>query len=1234
MSTRTDKVQITVEVEGQQALNELGKLEMQQKDILKSMKGMKAETAEYIQKTKEINKVEQQYKNLQAELQRLAKEEPFNIQQYQKVQQKLAQVEEKFQRLGQEIKTTKRYNEEYLHSQEKLKTVNAQIDAHREKLGLAGLTLRQLRSLQRELNNEMANVTRNTPRWHELKEKIEAVNTTIDQQSTRAKGLSGVWQNLKGNLGKMGMMAGAMVAAQAAWQLISQYLPMVIDGNKDLADSFADIEKATNMASGEVEQFNDKLKQIDSRTSEKDLRAITVIGGQLGVANNELLGFVENVDKAVVALGDEFKGGAEEVAKEVGAIQKLFSKTKDLAAGDAINKIGSAINALGAAGAATGPVVADFTQRVGALGSMAPEIEQTLGLGAALQELGLTAEIAASGTTKVILTMGKEAENMAKFLDMPIAKFKEMLNNSPNDALLLLAERFKGASNTQIIQTLEKLKINTQESIKVVSLLANNTDMVREKQELANKAMAEGTSLTEEFNKKNDNLAGKLEKLQKVLMGAFVNSAVMKGIEKVVDGLTKLFDKSTAGEKLVKSLEAQNKQLDYLQGNFTGLLKGYEFLSEKTNKTQEEQQRLQEVMAEIAKTVPEAVIGWDSYGRIMGINTKIAQDFIKEQQAVKRMLNADAIKEYEKELSKTTQTIFGLTNQQIQGTKVIYEMNMSGGSRVVEQSAKDKAKIAADLAIQQDKAIALRAEIARLKGEKTEAEKALENNPPSSGSGTGSGTGSGDTNLETDKEADKAKAAAEKLRKQQEADRLKELAELKAYQEAYIDAHNQAIQDQFDQERAIVFTNYRRKLEDVKGSEQQINDIKTLYGTKVNQELEAIEKRRTAFEEEQAQKRREIANRHQRAGALLEIIHAEMQVDYGPTDTKSQQLAMAQLQDKKIGLIQVERDIALQNTKLTEAERYEIIWQAEQDIAALRADFRQLEQDANVELAQKIADYMLQALDVFSSLMAAASEREQQKIERDKNSRLDALNDEFSKGKMRKSRYEKEKADIEKNADESIRQAKNDQAKKEKKVKIAEATIQGTLATIAASANPLGIFSPTAIATAIAAALSVAKIIATPIPEYKEGGLTGVLGTMPTAVKSKSVATGGMQKSGPFLATMNERGAEYVVPNYLLQQPQVADYVSIIESMRSGHHYPAYAEGGYTAPVKAGKAPAGTSPAGSSGTVGLEADILQALNRLNYNLENPKPAYGIWDFDYFETSTNEIYQVRNNAIPK
>ena len=109
------------------------------------------------------------------------------------------------------------------------------------------------------------------------------------------------------------------------------------------------------------------------------------------------------MDKASVALGDSFEGGPEVVAEKLGKIKGLYAEIKDIGIEEAFNSVGSAMNDLGAAGAASEQNIAEFVTRIGAMPeALKPSIGEALGLGAAFEESGLKAEVAATNYSKVI----------------------------------------------------------------------------------------------------------------------------------------------------------------------------------------------------------------------------------------------------------------------------------------------------------------------------------------------------------------------------------------------------------------------------------------------------------------------------------------------------------------------------------------------------------------------------------------------------------------------------------------------------------------------------------------------------------------------------------------------------------------------------------------------------------------------------------------------------------------
>jgi TP901 family phage tail tape measure protein len=450
----------------------------------------------------------------------------------------LGELEKRLIDVKEAQKSVERGTKEWADNKAEIKALEASIKSVREEMGVSGMTVQQLKGYYRQLSAEIDKLTPGTEAYKEKASDLKSVNDALANHRQTIRGVAdeiekqpSLWERAK--VGVMTFFAafGAMELLQRAFSFVQEGIKSALE----LSDTFGKVSKATGQTAEEVKHLADELDKVDTRTTKEGLLDIAQIGGQLGITNDQLVGFVKSVDMAAVALSDEFSGGAEEAATKLGGLQKLFVETKDLQAGDAITKIGSALNDLGAAGTATAPVVADFTARIGQLGDLAPEITQTMGLGAAFQELGLTAEIAAGGLTNVLLTAAKDTATFAKQLGISEVAMKQLINTNPNEFLLKLAESLRGLPADEVAKQLDNLGIKSQEATKVMSLLKDQTALVREKQDLANKSFAEGTSLQKEFNTMNTTANAEYQKSQKNLaqLATEIGQNLLPGITKV-----------------------------------------------------------------------------------------------------------------------------------------------------------------------------------------------------------------------------------------------------------------------------------------------------------------------------------------------------------------------------------------------------------------------------------------------------------------------------------------------------------------------------------------------------------------------------------------------------------------------------------------------------------------------------------------------------------------------------
>jgi len=266
---------------------------------------------------------------------------------------------------------------------------------------------------------------------------------------------------------------------------------------------------------------------------------ITEIGGQLGIAQKDLLSFTKAADKFNVALGADF-GGVDEAVTQVGKIKQLFSDTRGLDVSASIMKTGSAINELGAMGAGTSANISDFTLRMGQLpDALKGSVTDTLALGTYLEELGINAEIGSGGLTRMLLVAGQKIDQFAGQMKMSSIEAKKLLSQNPTEFAKKFAVSFKGLKPEVLAQKLEKLGIGTQETIKVIGALGSNMDRLTELQKYSNDSFTKGTSLQNEYNTKNKTTAAQMAKLKNTVKALTleIGKAMLPIVKSLADAL-------------------------------------------------------------------------------------------------------------------------------------------------------------------------------------------------------------------------------------------------------------------------------------------------------------------------------------------------------------------------------------------------------------------------------------------------------------------------------------------------------------------------------------------------------------------------------------------------------------------------------------------------------------------------------------------------------------------------
>lgn len=520
----------------------------------------------------------------------------------------------------------------------------------------ANASLKDMEKAVRSLSAQLKGLPKDSQAFADKKAEFQKMSKSLKDLQNDVKGVGGVFQSIGKEIKGFGILA----AGYLGFDWLTSSISGIIKNNAALSDSLADIRKTTGMTEAEARKLNTAFGQIDTRTAAKELRNIAIVGGQLGIAKGDIFGFTVAVDKMNVALGDEFTGGAEEVTKAMGGLRNIFTDIKTDKVDQDLLHIGNAINELASSGAATGPVVSDFANRIGGVGiTLGLTSGQVLGLSATLQELNVSTERGGTAVTKILQKMTTNTTEFAKVAGMPVKEFTALVNKDLYGAFVKVVEGSKkgNVSATEFGKTLDSLGVDGAGASEVFAKLGSNTGLLNEKVGLANTSLKGTSSIMNEFNMKNQTLGADLEKIGKGFSSWFSNSTFSDVLKSMTSGLADLFDKTPEVEKLTDAWRNQKGVVDELQATMSPLLTRHDELKKKTTLNKDEQTELDNIIAKVAETIPYSVTEFDKYGKAMDINTGKGREFLRMEEQKLELMNKDALTARRLELIEYTKEI-------------------------------------------------------------------------------------------------------------------------------------------------------------------------------------------------------------------------------------------------------------------------------------------------------------------------------------------------------------------------------------------------------------------------------------------------------------------------------------------------------------------------------------------------------------------------------------------------
>ena len=418
-------------------------------------------------------------------------------------------------------------------------------------------SLKDLQAAARRLSFEVKELTPGTQAFIEKSKQLQQVNTRIVQLRTSFKGLveeeKAASLSIKGLTESFNRYFAIATAGIAAITGVSMAFRKSAEEAAKLDDVYADVMKTTGLLHEQVAELDQELMKIDTRTSREQLLLLARDAGKLGIQGKEdILGFVRAADQIQVALGEDLGEGA---IKNLGKIADVFGLTKEMGIEKSLLSIASAVNALGQDSTAAEAYLVEFTQRLAGVGAMAGvSVQNLLGFASGLDQSSMKVEMAATAFQKFLMKMYEDTATFANYAGMEVEEFSELLKNDANTAITTVLKTLNGTGGfNDLVPMFNEMGLDGARAVQVLAAMAKNLEAVTDAQALANAEFAKATSVTEEYNTKNNNLQANLEKARKEFQNASI--ALGQSLNPVMLKSTKLTT------HLIKALAQYGKEM-------------------------------------------------------------------------------------------------------------------------------------------------------------------------------------------------------------------------------------------------------------------------------------------------------------------------------------------------------------------------------------------------------------------------------------------------------------------------------------------------------------------------------------------------------------------------------------------------------------------------------------------------------------------------------------------------
>lgn len=344
--------------------------------------------------------------------------------------------------------------------------------------------------------------------------------------------LAGVQQAIDANSARRAQLRGQMFDAVAAAAVFALPIKAAVNFEDAMMGVAKQVKGARDDAGNLTPVYFEMAKAIQQLGREipmptNDLAAMAAAGARMGVANDELMGFV----RTSAMMAEAFEMPAAQLADDMGKIAGLFEIPIPK-----IGKLADAINYLDDNAISKGGDIIDVMRRIGGMAAtLRMPAEEAAALGSTFLSMGSSAEVAGTASNAVMRILGAATAQSKR-----VRKGLESIGLKPEDVQSGMA---KNATGT-IMMVLDKLNSLGNEERMVATTrifgaeygddlakLAGGVEEYRRQLALVNSEGAKG-SMSREFEArlKSTSAQWAILKNRAVEMGVAIGSALLPAI--------------------------------------------------------------------------------------------------------------------------------------------------------------------------------------------------------------------------------------------------------------------------------------------------------------------------------------------------------------------------------------------------------------------------------------------------------------------------------------------------------------------------------------------------------------------------------------------------------------------------------------------------------------------------------------------------------------------------------